>query len=186
VREPPEGAEVVYFDEKWTCKVKPYGGRSWEPKGEPRKVPAKHKVKGRLEVFASLDVRTGEVRVRCMRRRRAREVKRFLVEERHRARAQGKDLYVILDNFGSHRALRGWEGRQRGPGRLHLVWLPIQSPWLNLVERFFLDLQRDVLDNSDFPGVRELGRAIYRYVEWWNRHHARPYAPGTVLANTVA
>ena len=35
------------------------------------------------------------------------EVKRFLEEERRRARKQGKDLYVILDNFGSHRALRG-------------------------------------------------------------------------------
>jgi len=89
VKEPPEGAdvEVIYFDEKWTCKVKPYRGRSWGPKGEPRKVPAKHEVRGRLEVFASLDVRTG--RVRCMRRRRVQEVKRFLAEERHRARAQG-------------------------------------------------------------------------------------------------
>jgi len=93
---------------------------------------------------------------------------------------------VILDNFGSHRALRRWESRQRGPGRLHLVWLPIQSPWLNLVERFFLDLQRDVLDNSDFPRVRELVRAIYRYVEWWDEHHARPYAKETALMNTTA
>ena len=72
MREPPYDGEVIYFDEKWTLKVKPYGGRSWGPKGEPRKVPAKHKVRGRLEVFASLDVRTGKVRVRCMRRRRAR------------------------------------------------------------------------------------------------------------------
>jgi len=109
-------------------------------------------------------------------RRRAREVKRFL-EERRRARTQGKDLYVILDNFGSHRALRMWESRQRGPGNLHLVWLPIQSPWLNLVERFFLDLQRDVLDNSDFVGVRELGRAIYRYVEWWNQASCKALCP---------
>jgi len=66
---------------------------------------------------------------------------------------------------GSHRALRRWEGRQRGQGKLPLVWLPVQAPWLNRVERFFRDLQREVLDNSDFGGVRELSRAICRYVE---------------------
>ena len=115
---------MIFFDEKWTCKGKPYGGQSGRPQKEPSRVPAKHTVKGRVEIFASLDVRTGEVRVRCMRRRRAREGKRFLAEERKRAREQGKDLYVILDNFGSHRALRRWEERQRGQGKVRFVWLP--------------------------------------------------------------
>ena len=174
---------MIFFDEKWTCKVKPYGGQSWRPQKEPHRVSAKHRVKGRVEIFAGLDVRSGEVRVRCMRRRRAQEVKRFLTEERRRARAQGKDLYVILDNFGAHRALRRWEERQREPGKLHFVWLPVQSPWLNRVERFFRDLQREVLDNSDFAGVRELSRAVRRYAEWWNAHRARPLCSETALVN---
>ena len=174
---------MIFFDEKWTCKVKPYGEQSWRPQKAPSRVPAKHTVKGRVEIFASLDVRTGEVRVRCMRRRRAREVKRFLAEERKRAREQGKDLYVILDNFGSHRALRRWEERQRGRGKVRFVWLPVQAPWLNRVERFFRDLQRDVLDNSDFGGVRELSRAVYRYAEWWNGHRARPLCEEMALVN---
>ena len=60
VKEPPKGAEVIFFDEKRACKVKAYGGRSWGLKRGPKKVPAKHKVRGWLEVFASLDVRTGK------------------------------------------------------------------------------------------------------------------------------
>lgn len=177
---------MVFFDEKWTTKVKPYPGQSWQAQGQPRQVPAKYRAKGKVEIFATLDVRSGQVRVRCMRRCRAREVKRFLEQERGRARGQGKDLYVILDNFGSHRALRRWEQAQRGQGKLHLVWLPVQAPWLNWVERFFRDLQRDVLDNSDFAGVRELSRAVYAYVQWWNAHWAKQVAQETCLLNTMA
>lgn len=139
-------------------------------------MPSQYEVKGKLEIFASLDVRTGQVRVSCMRRRRTQEVKRFLDEERRSRRRQGKDMYVILDNFGSHRAQQRWVQAQRGQGQLHLIWLPVQAPWLNRVERFFADLQRDVLDNSDFEGVRALSRAVYRYVRWWNAHRAKQAA----------
>ncbi|MFQ6119905.1 MAG: transposase [Methanosarcinales archaeon] len=33
-------------------------------------------------------------------------------------------------------------------GNLELAFLPTRAPWLNKIERQFLDLQRDVINNS--------------------------------------
>lgn len=148
-------------------------------------MPAKYRGRGKVEIFASLEVHSGQVRVACFRRRRTQEVLRFLKQERGVDR--GRDVYVIWDNFGSHRSARlcKWLARQRGAGKVHPVYLPVQAPWLNRVERFFRDLQRDVLNNSAFGGVRELSRAVYRYAQWWNAHRAEEIARETDLVNTT-
>lgn len=177
---------MLFFDEKWTTRVKPYGGVSWRPQGKPQRVPAKYQGRGKVEIFASWDAQSGRVRVECFRRRRTQEVLHFLKQER--GLRGGKEVYVVLDNFGSHRSasLRRWLTHQRGPGKLQLVYLPVQAPWLNRVELFFRDLQRDVLNNSAFGGVRELVRAVYRYARWWNAQRAQALCPETALANTPA
>lgn len=166
--------------------MKPYGGVSWQPQGKPRRVPAKYQGRGKVEIFASLEAHSGRVRVECLRRRRTREVLHFL--ERERGLYRGLGVYVILDNFGSHRSgqLRRWLTKQRGRGKLQLVYLPVQAPWLNRVELFFRDLQRELLDNSAFASDRELRRAVYRYARWWNAHRARALCPETALVNTIA
>jgi len=159
---------------------------SWQRQGQPQRVPAKYHSKGKVEIFASWDAHTGQVRVECYRRRRTREVQRFLRQERGLHR--GREVYVILDNFGSHRSalLRRWLAKQKGQGKLHLVYLPVQAPWLNRVERFFRDLQRDLLNNSRFGGVRQLVRAVYRYARWWNAQRAQACCPETSLVNAIA
>lgn len=163
--------------------MKPYGGRSWQYHGQPHRVPAKYQSRGQVEIFASVEAHSGQVRVACLRRRRTQEVQRFLRQEQ--SLHWGRDVYVILDNFGSHRSarLKQWLAKQRGEGKLHLVYLPVQAPWLNRVELFFRDLQRDVLNNSAFGGVRELVRAVVRYGRWWNAHRARDLCPETALVN---
>ncbi len=79
----------------------------------------------------------------------------------------------------------GWRGNA-DQGRLQLVHLPVQAPWLNRVELFFRDLQRDVLNNSTFGGMRELVRAVMRYARWWNAHRAPDLRPETALVNVAA
>ena len=54
-------------------------------------------------------------------------------------------------------------------------WMrPTSSSWLNLVERFFADLTRDVVRQGSFRSVRQLVKEIESYLLERNEH-PKPY-----------
>ncbi len=65
------------------------------------------------------------------------------------------EIHMIADNYGTHKHanVRAW--MQRHP-RFHMHFTPTSSSWLNLVERFFADLTRDVVREGSFRSVRHL------------------------------
>lgn len=48
------------------------------------------------------------------------------------------------------------------------VWLPKNSPKLNCMEDKFSDLQREVIDNSNFKSKEEMINAIEAYAAYYN------------------
>ena len=66
------------------------------------------------------------------------------------------EIHMIADNYGTHKHanVRAW--MQRHP-RFHMHFTA--SSWLNLVERFFADLTRDVVREGSFRSVRHLVQA---------------------------
>jgi len=57
--------------------------------------------------------------------------------------------------------------------RIKLVFLPIRAPELNLIEVRWLWLQRQVVYNSTFKDEQEIGQAISKWKNRYNKKHGR-------------
>jgi transposase len=117
---------------------------------------------GTTTLFAALDAKSGDVIGQCQTRHRAREFRRFLntVE----AAVPGDlDVHLILDNYGTHKAPTIHQWLAAHP-RYHVHFTPTSASWLNLVERWFGELDRKQLRRGNFHGTDELVATIMAYV----------------------
>jgi transposase len=117
---------------------------------------------GTTSLFAALDTKTGAVLGRCYRRHRSREFRRFLdLIETHVPREL--DVHLILDNYGTHKTplIQRWLAKRP---RFHVHFTPTSSSWLNLVERWFVELERKQIKRGAHRSVTALERAIYEYL----------------------
>src|SRR4029450_9174617 len=90
---------------------------------------------GTLDLFAALNVATGEVIARCKPHHRAQDFVAFLREIESTVEPT-LDIHVVLDNLSAHRAPPVQRWLLRHP-RFHFHFTPTYASWLNLVERFF-------------------------------------------------
>ncbi len=142
---------------------------------------------GTATLFAALDIQTGRVIGHVARRHRHQEFLAFL-KKLERQTPPGKDLHLVLDNYGTHKhkTVRDWLARHP---RFRLHFTPTSSSWLNMVESWFSALSRRRLKRGIFSSVRELVEALQEYIRVnnknpkpfiWTRtptqllHHARP------------
>jgi transposase len=121
---------------------------------------------GTLDLFAALNVATGEVIARTKNQHRAKEFVDFL-RELDRNVEDGLDVHVILDNLSAHKApeVRRWLVRHP---RFQLHFTPTYSAWLNLVERFFGLLTEHALKRGSHTSIPMLRKAIYEYIDAHN------------------
>jgi transposase len=117
---------------------------------------------GTLDLFAALNVATGEVIARCKPQHRAHDFVRFLQEiETHVD--PDLEVHVVLDNLATHKAPPVHRWLLRHP-RFHLHFTPTYGSWLNLVERFFAVLTERALKRGSHTSVPQLRDAILAYV----------------------
>jgi transposase len=125
---------------------------------------------GTTSLFAALDVATGKVIGQCHRRHRHQEFLRFL----ERVDAQlppDRDVHVIMDNYGTHKAPKVIRWFVRHP-RYHLHFTPTSASWLNQVERFFATITTRRIRRGTFDSVPALETAIHEYLAHYNEHCA--------------
>ena len=48
---------------------------------------------------------------------------------------------------------------------MHLVYLPTKASWMNMIERVFGKLDKDVLQNSNYQTVNEMISRISNYFD---------------------
>ena len=122
---------------------------------------------GLTDLFAALNVATGEVLATTRRRHRAAEFIDFL-NEIDKAVPADLDLHVVLDNSKTHKtpAVQRWLLRHP---RFRFHFTPTSSSWLNLVERWFAELtwkppQRSAHRNATGPreGPQEMDSHLER------------------------
>lgn len=121
---------------------------------------------GTLDLFAALNVATGEVIAQTKKQHRAKDFVSFL-RELDRNVDDGLDVHVILDNLSAHKSPVVERWLVRHP-HFHLHFVPTYSSWLNLVERFFGLLTEHALKRGSHTSIPELRRAIYEYIEAHN------------------
>jgi transposase len=167
--DPPERAVVFSFDEKTQCQALDRTQPSLPLKtGRAKTMTHDYKRHGTIDLFAALNIATGEVLARTRKRHTAADVLAFFKEiDLHVARSL--DIHVVLDNLSAHNApaVREWLEHPRR-ARWHLHFTPTSASWLNLVEGWFAQLTNRRLRHGSFDSVAQLADAIDLWAAHWN------------------
>jgi transposase len=127
---------------------------------------------GTTNLYAALDVASGQVIAEMSPRHRAEEFRRFLsvVEKAVPAHL---DVHVVLDNSSTHKtpSIQRWLVRHP---RFHTHFTPTYSSWLNLVERWFAELTTKWIKRGTHRSVRDLVASIRTWIASWNED-PKPY-----------
>lgn len=91
-----------------------------------------------------------------------------------RATPRSRPLHLILDNLSAHKSPPVCRWLARHP-RVHFHLVPTSSSWLNLVERWFLEITRVRIRRGTFTSVPALERAINDYLTQYNET-PKPFA----------
>jgi transposase len=164
---PPDAAVVLCVDEKSqiqaldrTAPILPL------IPGTPERRTHDYKRHGTTNLFAALDVASGQVIADVTPRHRADEFRRFL-NLIDKSVPDGLAVHVIVDNNATHKTPTIQRWLLRHP-RFTLHFTPTYSSWLNLVERWFAELTNRWLRRGTHRSVRELVASIRTWINMWN------------------
>ena len=164
---PPTNAVVFSFDEKSQIQALERAQPILPMDiGQPERRTHNYVRNGTLDLFAALNVATGEVLARCKAQHRAQDFVAFL-REIEASVEPALEVHLVLDNLSAHRAPVVHRWLLRHP-RFHLHFTPTYASWLNLVERFFGLLTEKALRRGSHTSVPALRAAILAYVEAHN------------------
>jgi transposase len=170
---PPDHAVVFSFDEKSQIQALERAQPMLPMDlGQPERRTHNYVRHGTLDLFAALNVATGEVIARCKKRHRAKDLVAFF-RELDATVDSDLEVHVVLDNLSAHKAPEVHRWLLRNP-RFNLHFTPTYSSWLNLVERFFGLLTEQALKRGSHTSIPELRDAIVDYVEAHNER-SKPF-----------
>jgi transposase len=168
---PPERAVVFSFDEKTQCQALDRTQPSLPMRpGRAGTMTHDYKRNGTTDLFAALNVATGEVITECRQRHTAADVLAFF-KKIDRSVPRRLDIHVVLDNLSAHMApeVTNWLADPKR-ARWHLHFTPTSSSWLNLVERWFAELTERRLRRGVFTSVADLTAALTDWADHWNKN----------------
>jgi transposase len=163
--DPPAKAVVFSFDEKTQCQALDRTQPSLPMvRGRAGTMTHDYKRNGTTDLFAALNISTGEVITQCRRQHTAVDVLAFF-KKIDKSVPRRLDIHVVLDNLSAHQGpeVTEWLAHPRR-ARWHLHFTPTSSSWLNLVERWFKDLTDKRLRRGTFSSVPALIEAIETWV----------------------
>ena len=134
--------------------------------GQPERRTHNYLRHGTLDLFAALNVATGEVLARCKPQHRAQDFVAFL-RDIDESVEPTREIHVVLDNLSAHKAPAVHRWALRHP-RVHFHFTPTYASWLNLVERFFGLLTEKALKRGSHTSIPQLREAILAYVDAHN------------------
>ena len=127
---------------------------------------------GVTDLFAALNLATGQVVAQSRSRHRSVEFRKFLdlIDE---SVPEELAVHVVLDNASTHKTPAIHQWLLRHP-RFHFHFTPTSSSWLNLVERWFAELTNRMLKRSAHTSVVALTKDLNDWVGAWN-DNPRPF-----------
>ena len=167
---PPDNAVALCIDEKSSIQALDRTQPSLPMfKGRCGTMTHDYKRNGTSTLFAALDVFGGKVIAKCERRHRHVEFLRFL-NRVYKESPKKVDLHVIVDNYSTHKRAKVKKWLEKKP-RVHFHFIPTNSSWLNLVERFFGLITEKQIKRGVFQSVKQLEEKIYSFID---RHNLNP------------
>jgi Integrase core domain. len=164
---PPDAAVVLCVDEKSQIQALDRSAPILPlMPGTPQRRTHDYRRYGTTNLYAALDLASGNVIADLTARHRAEEFRRFLNLIDNSVPAH-LDVHVVLDNSSTHKtpAIQRWLLRHP---RFTFHFTPTYSSWLNLVERWFAELTSKWLRRSTHRSVKELVASIRTWITNWN------------------
>jgi len=165
--DPPDGAIVLSFDEKTQVqaldRVQPLLPIDFAKTEKRTHDYVRH---GTTNLFAALEVHSGQVHADCFPRRRTVEFLSFM-DRVVAAYPAKQELHVIMDNLSTHSGddVDAWLARHPN---VNLHYTPTGSSWLNMVETWLGIITRQAIRRGTFSSLRHLILKIENYVAYWN------------------
>jgi len=185
---PPEKALVISVDEKPSIQAleRKTGYVETDNGKIVRGLKSTYKRHGTLNLFAALEVATGEVKTAITQLKRREEFLQFMDQIVTETPAD-QELHVILDNYCTHKKCDAWLAKHPN---VHFHFTPTSASWLNQVEIWFGILSRKALRGLSSRSTSELRQAIEAFVKAY-AEHAKPFkwrkreVKGSQLRNTI-
>ncbi len=172
---PPARAVVFSFDEKTQCQALDRTQPSLPMKpGRAGTMTHDYKRNGTIDLFAAMNIATGQVLTELRKGHAGADVLRFF-KQIDASVPRGLGVHVVLDNLSAHStpAIQKWLAH-KDRRRWHLHFTPTSSSWLNLIERWFKELTDKRLRRGTFNSVEDLTTAITTWTDHWNKN-PRPF-----------
>ena len=170
--DPPGGAVVLSIDEKTQVqaldRTQPTLPLDF---GKTAKQTHDYVRHGTTNLFAALNVHTGEVFGECKQTRNGQDFLDFL--KRAVKPHAGKSIHVVLDNLSTHATpdVQEWLDKNQ---YITFHFTPVGSSWLNQVETWFGAITRQAIRRGTFASVTVLIKRIKDYIAHWN-DDAKPF-----------
>jgi transposase len=164
---PPDAAVVLCVDEKSQIQALDRSAPVLPlMPGVPERRTHDYVRNGVINLYAALDVASGNVIADLTPRHRAEEFIKFL-NLINRSVPDTLAVHVIVDNYSAHKtpAVQRWLVRHP---RFTLHFTPTYSSWLNLVERWFAELTTKWIKRGTHRSVKELVASIRTWITNWN------------------
>ena len=186
---PPLNALVISVDEKPSIQAiqRPSGYVETDSGAIVRAMKSTYKRNGTLNLFAALEVASGQVFAQTTEQKKREDFRRFLDSVVAELPAD-KEIHVILDNYCTHKRNTDWLDKYQGRVQFHFT--PTSASWLNQVEIWFGLLTRKALRGASFSSKDQLRLAIEAFVAK-THDHPKPFhwrkreVKGSQLRNTI-
>jgi transposase len=186
---PPLNALVISVDEKPSIQAiqRASGYVETDSGAIVRAMKSTYKRNGTLNLFAALEIASGQVFAQTTEQKKREDFRRFLDSVVAELPAD-KEIHVILDNYCTHKRNTDWLDKYQGRVQFHFT--PTSASWLNQVEIWFGLLTRKALRGASFSSKDQLRLAIEAFVAKTN-DHPKPFhwrkreVKGSQLRNTI-
>ena len=186
---PPLNAVVLSVDEKPSMQAieRASGYVETDSGAVVRGLKSTYKRHGTLNLFAALEVGTGQVQTKITDYKKRADFQIFL-DGVIADLPPDKEIHVILDNYSTHKKNDDWLAKFEGRVQFHFT--PTSASWLNQIEIVFSLLQRKTLNGASFKSKEELSSAIAAFIQKHNER-AKPFrwrkreVKGSQLRNTI-
>jgi transposase len=187
--DPPMNALVLSVDEKPSIQAieRPSGYVQTDNGEVVRALKSTYKRHGTLNLFAALEVGTGQVHAKTTDLKKRKDFQDFM-DGVLADLPLDQEVHVILDNYSTHKKNDDWLAKFEG--RVHFHFTPTSASWLNQIEIVFSLLQRKTLKGGSFNSKDQLREAIEAFIKRHNER-AKPFrwrkreVKGSQLRNTI-
>jgi len=185
---PPEKALVISVDEKPSIQAleRKTGYVETDNGKIVRGLKSTYKRHGTLNLFAALEVATGQVKTAITQLKRREQFLQFM-DQVTAENSADQELHVILDNYCTHKKCDAWLAKHPN---VHFHFTPTSASWLNQVEIWFGILSRKALRGLSSKSTAELRQAIEAFIAAYAQR-AKPFkwrkreVKGSQLRNTI-